>query len=623
MILHELKHTGITGSTPTTATLDRCRVSWRDTPPSHVRPEIGCTGRLCVLLVPVILLTLSPPACPDRPGIDKVMYLDPVLSLPERTIVFSEKLLPLWLQALARDEAELQKKAVNSIATAHQRGMSGLVSTVPRITEALTRADCHPMVRLAAAKTLVVLDARETAPLLMNLVTQQEIEASQLIEPALAQWDYKPMREIWLERLNSHKSLRRQQLLAVNGLATVGETKAADSLLQLAVDRRERAQVRLESARAAGRLRTHGLHDAASRLVTDGSVRSLVDRLIAASLLVRHDGDDTRLLLMTLAVDPEPAVAAIALRRLIELDPGLISAMAERFTSSRDPNLRRLGAQSLVECPTLQAIKHLGPMLNDPHPDIRQYVRTSMLQLSEHEQFDGAVRDAATVMLASNQWRGLEQAAILLSHLDHEAAADRLIKLLEFPRPEVFVTAAWALRKIAVSNTLDAMLDRAVLISEADHKLKEVGEALPQQISQLFQAFGEMKFTKSHTLLRRYIPKNSFHGEPRAAAIWALGYLYAGNAPNDLTEQLADRLTDLNPIKPERPVVRRMSAVSLGRMNSTQALPALREIVAIQFPGHITGHASVWAIDQITGEGIPEASLPDIEASGWFLEPID
>ena len=49
-------------------------------------------------------------------------------------------------------------------------------------------------------------------------------------------------------------------------------------------------------------------------------------------------------------------------------------------------------------------------------------------------------------MLATPRWRALEQATILLAVLDHKPAAPRLVDLLRFERPEVFVAAAWGLR---------------------------------------------------------------------------------------------------------------------------------------------------------------------------------
>lgn len=584
-------------------------------------PYLGGSG--CLKMIVLILLAAAPAALAREPRVDDAMDVDPALALPERSIEFSPKLKPLWLAALARDEADLQRKAIDSIARAHRRGMPGLEDTVEPIAKVMSSHDCDPVVRLAAVQALIVLDARETGALLLDVANQHGIVTSQLIEPALARWNHEPARDVWMSRVSGSASSGRRLLLAITGLATVAETKAADPLLQLAMDRDQPANVRMEAARAVARLRTSGLQEAAGQLASDQTPRGLINRLIAASLLARHDGEATRTLLLQLAADQEPAISAVALQRLVETDAQLIVDMAEQILTSSDANVRRLGAQALVVQPTPESIRQLGPMLNDPHPGLRQFVRTSLQKLADVDEFDAHVREVGMQMLATEHWRGLEQAAILLTRLDHQPAADRLVELLEFERSEVFVTAAWSLRKLAVTETLHAMLDRALRLTEANHRLKEVGDALPEQVSQIFQAFGEMNFMDSHTLLRRYIPKNSFHEEPRAAAIWALGHLYAGAAPQDLTQQLADRLTDLDPIKPERIIVRRLSGVSLGRMKSKEALPALREILEFEFPAQLTGHAGAWAIDQITGEGIPEASLPSISPTGWFLEPVE
>ena len=73
-------------------------------------------------------------------------------------------------------------------------------------------------------------------------------------------------------------------------------------------------------------------------------------------------------------------------------------------------------------------------------------------------------------MLAGNvkQWRGLEQATILLTLLDHKAAAKRMVQLLPTDRPEVAVTAAWGLRNLADPDTLQPVVDYVAEMAPAD-----------------------------------------------------------------------------------------------------------------------------------------------------------
>lgn len=77
--------------------------------------------------------------------------------------------------------------------------------------------------------------------------------------------------------------------------------------------------------------------------------------------------------------------------------------------------------------------------------------------LAKQEGLREAILEQAQRIIAGDDWRGLEQAARLFGALDHEPAAERLLELLKHDRTEVFVTAGWALRELAVPRTLPAM----------------------------------------------------------------------------------------------------------------------------------------------------------------------
>ena len=54
----------------------------------------------------------------------------------------------------------------------------------------------------------------------------------------------------------------------------------------------------------------------------------------------------------------------------------------------------------------------------------------------------------------------LQQAALLLGKLVHKPAANRLVELLDSPRPEVMIGSAWGLRKLAEPATIPGILDK-------------------------------------------------------------------------------------------------------------------------------------------------------------------
>jgi HEAT repeat protein len=227
--------------------------------------------------------------------------------------------------------------------------------------------------------------------------------------------------------------------------------------------------------------------------------------------------------------------------------------------------------------------------------------------------------------MAAEGWRGQEQAQLLLAALDHKPAAPRMVELLESPRGEVMVAAAWGLRKLAVPDTLAAMLDKAG--RQTDFRLTAAGVISPHldhQVAHLFETMGIMKYAPAEPLLRRYVPKDFMYGmESRPSAIWALGLLHAGTPDEPLAQQFMERLTDPSTSPPEQDRVRVASAISLGRMKAVSQVPAIKRYMGPRVHPLASSVAMQWAIRELTGEQLPDAE-PLINSRGnFFLEPLD
>jgi hypothetical protein len=216
-----------------------------------------------------------------------------------------------------------------------------------------------------------------------------------------------------------------------------------------------------------------------------------------------------------------------------------------------------------------------------------------------------------------------------MAQLDHKPAAGRLVELLTFDRPEVFVTAAWGLRHLAVPETLprvlahvEAALAGRFIPSGPDKSLHF--ESRDHQLSQLNQLLGKQKYATADAALRQFIPKmgKPVGPESRAAAIWALGLIHEGKTVSDLAAALEARLNDLSSIPPEDIRVAMMSAITLGRMKAKEALPSLRTHYRDRKPSpDPINNASGWAIEQITGEIMPAPEPIKKAQREWFLVP--
>lgn len=554
--------------------------------------------------------------------LDSPMHADPLFEFPDPVDEFPPALKALWLDALAGPEAELKMRAAETITKVRILRGYDLSDAAPHLMHVLSEPGAALPVRLAAARALIVIDARQAAPDLFAQAGRGEVEMRQLVEPALADWDFEPARAVWLKRLGEPQVPYHALLLAIRCLGVVRDTAASSPLRTLAESAKTPTGLRLEAARALGAIESEGFEDLAQRLASDASVEGTTDRLVAASVLRSHRTDRATALLKHLAVDYEPAVAAIALQWLLDQDPALVVPFAGRVIRSRDANVRWLGARALVAVPSSSAVALLGPLLDDPHPGVRVYVRDSLFRLAGQPELGSAIRDAGVKELAKDSWRGAEQASVLLGALDHEPAARRLVVLLEHPRPEVTIAAAWALRRLAVPETLAPML--AVARRRTDRlKANQSGPGHDGQIAQIFQAFGQMRYGPAEPLLREYVPKNFALGiDSRAAAVWALGHLHVGVPEAALVTQLEARMKDTAGMPPEIEPVRRMAAITIGRMKAEEALPTLRLYHSPGGAVEVVGAACNWAITQLTGETFPPPPVGKRTESGWFLEPI-
>src|SRR5262249_36803626 len=149
---------------------------------------------------------------------DLAQSTDPQLHAPRqitKVTRFDPRLKPLWLAALARPEADLKRQAVEAIARAHALGMPGLAETAPRLVEELEAPNVHPVVRLATARALGFLDARQAAPVLKKHAESGNFDLARQLEPVLARWQFAPMRPVWLGRLQDPQSSHGMLLLAI------------------------------------------------------------------------------------------------------------------------------------------------------------------------------------------------------------------------------------------------------------------------------------------------------------------------------------------------------------------------------------------------------------------------
>jgi HEAT repeat protein len=283
--------------------------------------------------------------------------------------------------------------------------------------------------------------------------------------------------------------------------------------------------------------------------------------------------------------------------------------------------VRSAAVEVLFRLPSGEHIAMLANRFKDEHPAVRTRARRYAYELGRKKAHREAVLNAGTRVLGESDWRGQEQAVILLAQLDHKRAADRLVVLLGADRSDVFVAAGWGLRRLAVRETLGPVFEYVRRTREQLKNGQYVGhrtslDAFDIQLCQLCQFLGKARYRPADELLQamverlRLTGKTAYLGEEtRAAAIWALGFIHEGKPVPALVHALADpapvgRLTDVGiPFRgDETPSVRRMAALTLGRMKAKETLPTLRRYYDGRAGTNQVSNACGWAIERITGE---------------------
>ena len=567
----------------------------------------------------VVVFAVAVVARADDP-IDSLMDRDPPLPGPKVVPSFPKGLPAIWARALDRPEADYRCKAALAIADAKAKGMAGLEATVPALVRELEKADQHPTVRVAAARALVALDAKaEAAPAFHRLMPAADIDLREVIEPALAGWAHAPAGDDWKRRLEA-PPFRRPEVLAARGLAALKDAEAVPRLREVLASADASPAARLEAAKAIGIIRPAGGEADADRLAADPSPKGIQGRLAAAWLLRHHTGAEAVRRLQAYAKDAEPAITAVALARLMELDPSHVLPVLPAVLASPDAGVRGFAVDAMRQRPDAARVVLLGTTLSDPHPDVRGAARVALTELATKPDLKPAVIRELDRALAGDDWRGKEQAAVLAGKLDHAAAARRLVGRLDDPRAEVGIAAAWALRELRVPETYPAVLKHVEAGCGATPS-----DPLDRRLSHLVQLLGAAKYGPADTFLRTLVPpKAPALFETRAAACWALGYLHEDEPDTDLVKLFTGRLAATVPGDLEHPRVRRMSGVALGRMRAPAAVGSLRTYYFDKRPSQDPpNNACGWALARITGEPYP-APGTDYELDvDWFLQPID
>lgn len=431
---------------------------------------------------------------------------------------------------------------------------------------------------------------------------EKDSESRACIEEALIRLKSSVGLTHWRSVIESNLASPSDLARAFDGLAVCGQETDLELLRSYLRKQRGSGPVMVRAARALGKLSTSGQLDLAKELLASKYEQRFY---LAALVLAQHQGEAAVEALRTIVLDGNGVAKQAAFESLCKMDRAEARELAKELVSETESGVRQSAVAFLKSFEDRPSFLLLARRLADEIPSIRRQVRKELLRRSQEPEFRKLVDKIISQAISAPQFEAAEQAVILIVELKDMSREKDLLKLLDHPKPEVSIRAAWALSILARDKgTLEAMRVHAqswtdkVMSPTSPMQRLETDE---QRISFLLEAFGSQKFQDADALLRLFIPKadgvKRLPSRTRLSAIWAIGKLYANQSNADLRKQLEDRVNDMAPVVPELLEIRFVSAIALGRMGDKEATGTLTKYIGQ--PGDTLHEACNWALREL------------------------
>jgi hypothetical protein len=481
------------------------------------------------------------------------------------------------------------------------QGMDNASEVSEKILSTLERGESNLRTRqMLVSAAAAMLDDRNAQRLWP--FAEKDSESRACIEEALIRLKSSVGLTHWRSVIESNLASPSDLARAFDGLAVCGQETDLELLRSYLRKQRGSGPVMVRAARALGKLSTSGQLDLAKELLASKYEQRFY---LAALVLAQHQGEAAVEALRTIVLDGNGVAKQAAFESLCKMDRAEARELAKELVSETESGVRQSAVTFLKSFEDRPSFLLLARRLADEIPSIRRQVRKELLRRSQEPEFRKLVDKIISQAISAPQFEAAEQAVILIVELKDMSREKDLLKLLDHPKPEVSIRAAWALSILARDKgTLEAMRVHAqswtdkVMSPTSPMQRLETDE---QRISFLLEAFGSQKFQDADALLRLFIPKadgvKRLPSRTRLSAIWAIGKLYANQSNADLRKQLEDRVNDMAPVVPELLEIRFVSAIALGRMGDKEATGTLTKYIGQ--PGDTLHEACNWALREL------------------------
>jgi len=552
------------------------------------------------------------------------MFLEPHLIGPRTYRELDSRFVPLFDRTLREiNDDELQETAALCLARVAHEKLQDISGSTDILLQHL-ESHSNLRVRFACARALVNADVRQSAATVLKLNEHADDSQRLWIDPALARWNVTAAGDIWKQRLAADAETTLAVSLACDGLAALGDSQASDLLHSVLHSELLAFEKRRAAARALSVLAPESAFAAAESFI-EGRVP---ERLLAIQLL-SGTKPEAHARMIPLCADASDGVASAAWTALFHVNPEALIPALPTGRSHRDAVVRMTAAHIMRRFPDVERSDWLHQQLSDKHLEVRNVAREMSIRVAEErpQLRDGIIAMASDTLAANPEdWQGIEQCLLLLGQLRAAQFSDRCVQLLEHPRNEVLVTAAWLMHLYPDLAVRDAVRKQLVRNEEMmkNPALISGGADIGEQSSYLIQYAGLERLADLKAFLEPNFSKSAPGGiSKRAAAMWTLGLFHENDPDPDLANSFLGRVADRSGMMPEHEVVRRMSAIALGLMRAKSAVPGLLEAYSLDPGTSLIPDSARWSLGMI-GEPLPDALKDYSQAvGGWRLIPLD
>ena len=258
----------------------------------------------------------------------------------------------------------------------------------------------------------------------------------------------------------------------------------------------------------------------------------VVNRLLGLALLDSVKPEAMRLA-ATYCEDAADGVASVAWQQVFRRQPDLLVKHLSSGCLHRDAQVRMTAARTIRLFPDAERAAWLHKQLSDIHIEVRNVARQMLVLIAgEHPELKEQIIAQAGDMLKpdSSDWQGIEQSLLLLGQLYSTKFSTPSFALLDYPRDEVGVAAAWLIQLFPDESIRDQVRDYILHLEEqvAGGKVP-VGDFFLRE-TMLLNYAGLLRIKDLQPLYEKQFSKSAAGThEKRAAALWALALLFERN----------------------------------------------------------------------------------------------